>query len=743
MTSKNLFFKLARENGKRRVWLLALSLLTFFFTFPVTAALLLSNAASQYEAWVQMGDVLSITKAEHLAITLLGLVSHRANGFIALLVVVGAIVCGASSFAFLHNKKKVDFYHSIPVRRETLFAAAYVMGAVIFAFSYLLCLLLALGVGASYGVALSGAMWKAAFMGWCFHMLFFLLVYSVAVLAMVMTGNLIVGLLGCCVFFCALPALSLLIRGYESTFFQTYLEVDNTPLALTILDHLSPMSPYLDAMAALQNRGYYMGEAASSPVPYLIGGAAGAVVITVLALLLYKKRPSEAAGKAMAFSWSRPLFRILLCLEFGMAGGLFFYALQSTAGWAVFGVIMGVVVCHCVMEIIYHFDFRKLFAHKVQLAGCAAAGLAILFCFQNDWLGYDTYLPDAEEVESVAIRPYDVYHSYYYEIKKDPEQESYYLISDIDVSYLFEHMKVTDVEPVLEIAREGIASSLAEDPNRLNETGQYWTTVHVQYTLKNGKRVQRQYSLYLSQVMEAMEALYADPEYKEVRYPLLTETAEDVEKVRYRVVGDNVKLQYAEISEPEDVARLLEAYQQDFMEQTIEDMEKASPVGELGFLDEMDLIYEDYQARQHRGDDPWAWASAEEYPLYASFERTMAVLKELGVEAEDPWRGIDVQKIEASGSIRRGDGYKEYGISYTDQDQIQELLKQAAPWDLHRENFFVYRKEGIMTLDVLMSTTERETARITCCIQRDQAPDFFLEDWEAAKAEAEAGSPEV
>ena len=38
MTSKSLFFKLLRENVKRRAWAIALAVLGFFFSLPINLA---------------------------------------------------------------------------------------------------------------------------------------------------------------------------------------------------------------------------------------------------------------------------------------------------------------------------------------------------------------------------------------------------------------------------------------------------------------------------------------------------------------------------------------------------------------------------------------------------------------------------------------------------------------------------------------------------------------------------------
>ncbi|MFR2692054.1 MAG: hypothetical protein ACLTBV_14015 [Enterocloster bolteae] len=55
------------------------------------------------------------------------------------------------------------------------------------------------------------------------------------------------------------------------------------------------------------------------------------LAVTTLDLGLYRKRPSEAAGKAMAFKKSMPPIRILLVLGIGLAGGMFFWSLQTQA----------------------------------------------------------------------------------------------------------------------------------------------------------------------------------------------------------------------------------------------------------------------------------------------------------------------------------------------------------------------------------------------------------------------------
>ena len=140
MTSKNLFFNLMREDLKRRLWAVALTFLTFFFSLPVAVALTLSESRNMEESYQGM---------LHSARSVLGF----NNGFIAVIIVLLSLILGVTSFSWLHSRKKVDFYHSLPVRREKLFFVNYLDGALILFFAYAVNLLLGLLVAMVNGIA--------------------------------------------------------------------------------------------------------------------------------------------------------------------------------------------------------------------------------------------------------------------------------------------------------------------------------------------------------------------------------------------------------------------------------------------------------------------------------------------------------------------------------------------------------------------------------------------------------------
>ena len=115
MTSGSLYFKLLKEDFRRRLWAIALVFLAFFFTLPIGLALNMENAANtnyyrynDYEPFIQdaaMTDLQYKTRLLELKTEVVLNGVEYGNGMIAFLMITAAVVIGVSSFAYLHNKK--------------------------------------------------------------------------------------------------------------------------------------------------------------------------------------------------------------------------------------------------------------------------------------------------------------------------------------------------------------------------------------------------------------------------------------------------------------------------------------------------------------------------------------------------------------------------------------------------------------------------------------------------------------
>ena len=760
MTSGSLYFKLLKEDFRRRLWAVALVFLAFFFTLPIGLALNMENAANSnyyryndYEPFIQDGTMTDLQYKARLLelkteVVLNGV--EYGNGMIAFLMITAAVVIGVSSFAYLHNKKKVDFYHSIPVRREALFGAQFSGGIFMVGAAYGFNLLLLTGVALSYGVPV-GRILGAMAGGWALNMLYYALMYSVAVAAMMMTGNIVVGVLGTGVFFFFLPGVMMLLGWYCETFFVTTARYmwssDQSPFTWGVR-YLSPFSVYINSF------GWKMNELVKH-VPELICTILAFLAVATLDLELYRKRPSEAAGKAMAFKKSMPPVRILLVLGIGLAGGMFFWSLQSRLRWGLFGTMVSVVLTHCIVEIIYHFDFKKMFCHRLQLGLCLAAGILAFLSFRYDWYGYDSYIPSKEEIVSASL-DIGVDSSWLsdktFETGSDGKLQRRYADP---YEYIEENMVLTDKEAVMSMVEEGRKRALEGRDERLgirkavaridgyhsnaarsiggadgptsiflamktgskedSEQEKFETNMTVCYRLANGREVRRSYSLPLSAVMDSYEALYRQDAYKEGMYRILSQEPGQVKQVLYREAD-----QVMDVSQDSRVQEaVLKAYQQDMRELTVEERLVEMPVGSLVFMTDQENTYLQQQRQTTRsafgGMERYQVEDVSQYwPVYLSFERTIELLKEQGIEPGTCLAPEKVERItfdvqnyfyEQQGALPEGEAlaelqkinpnYRESGSLVIEEPAAIRLLMGAiAEDDSCRMNYLCETVEG-------------------------------------------------
>ena len=112
MTSKISFFKMVRSDMKRRIWVMALLFLGFFIVLPLGCMLKVGN----YQRMLADGGI----KAADLFEMTARYVSAD-NYLVAAGIIVSAVLAAFTGFSYLQSKNKLDLFHSIPVKRETLF----------------------------------------------------------------------------------------------------------------------------------------------------------------------------------------------------------------------------------------------------------------------------------------------------------------------------------------------------------------------------------------------------------------------------------------------------------------------------------------------------------------------------------------------------------------------------------------------------------------------------------------------
>jgi len=399
MTSRNSFFNLLKEDLHRRLWTLILSSLVFFGTFGVAFTMIIQNYVGRYSR-ASYGYT-NIQFIERVSSNLCEDFYGFFPWFMAV-AIIGAVICAMNGFAYLHSRKQMDFYHSLPIKREKIFAVRLVNGVLIYAVPYLAGLLYSYLLCTLYGV-MTWNIFKTGLFTFSVHLLGYLIVYMSVVLAMMLTGKAVIAFFGTCVLNLYAPAIYGLYMVLKDSFFITsYNNSIDIEDAVCITKWFTPGGYYLSLMAAIND--------SETPLwPEFIGIVILIAALVALTLWLYKKRASEKAGTSMAFKITEPIIRVMISVPVGILAGFMFFTIQYDYGrsasvlWLIFGGLLGAFLCHGVMEALYKGDIKKCLSHKYQMFAVMAAAAIIPLVFLYDIFGYDSYIPKKQDVKSMAV----------------------------------------------------------------------------------------------------------------------------------------------------------------------------------------------------------------------------------------------------------------------------------------------------------------------------------------------------
>ena len=616
MTSRISFFKMIKSDLKRRLWVVSLLFLGFFAVMPVE---MMMTVERLYEDMTH-----GIVKWEEIILTIVYR-TGAGNELVIIGVICSAVLAAFSGFSFLHSSRKLDLFHSFAVKRERLFAVQYVSGLIVFLIPYGINEILSLIVCVINGVA-TRAVLGSMLAGILIHLVYFLLIYHVVIIAIIMTGRLLVSILGVLVF-CGWSLLtSTTINYYISNCFHTYYPLKRS-VPEKVFDKLSPIQQYFECAGKdlFYENSSVGAELLKKGSLNLAIALAEAAVLLVIALWLYKKRPSEAAGSSMAFPKWNPVIKVMILIPVSAFGGILIssgYGNESFA-WVVFGILFAVVVGHCLIEVIYSYDFKKVLSHKVTLGISLAATMIFVGICWFDLVGYDEKLPDMEKLQSMAvsIEISDRYTEYLMETKDD----DYYSYNDKEV-YRLTHGQMTDMTAAYQLAKFGVENEKTDYFD--TEENIEGTSIFVSYMEQGGKELTRRYIISYDQLKQCIGLLYETDGFKNGEYPILNL---DVEQTAMnKIVFDDAYHSSEEMDlSLQEKKELVSCYQQELSKVTYEEMQPENVVAVFRVLDMDDCMM--------MGD----------CVIYDSFEKTIALMEQYGY----PVQRIPDEKDVASISI--------------------------------------------------------------------------------------------
>ena len=631
MTSKISFFKLVREDIRNRSWLLAMTALVLFLSQPVALMIQVSNwmedIRNRYSTMKQVQNLY------------MGRLGFEAELTVMALMVL-AVICAFTGYQYLHSSVKLDFYHSLSIKRSRLFFVQYCSGVIIYIFPAFVCLLLNLAVGGVNGI-LTGEMVFLALKAFSVHFLYYLLTYATAILAMMMTGKIVVAILALGVFMSYALIISLLSSALTARFFSTALEEGQFMATWTA--YLSP------AAFCFYVEGKLGGADTSVGSKWLCLGILLALIValTGLCLSLYSIRRTEAANHSMAFQKTEGVIKVLLAVPISISAGFYVSMMVSAHPtiWLLAGTLFGVLILCALIEFIYHMDIREVFHHKGQIVLSAILAAGVILAFRYDVFGYDTYLPEKEDISAMAIQYDPVNGNYAYKtVMTGNSTSSYY-----GEKYGLDESAVKDFEPIYELAKEGVG--------QVKEKNQNGVRIAVKYVLKSGRSVYRAYSLPKETVDQQMAQIYNQEEFKRAVYPILRDTKREPSAFTLTTWNGSSQMILTE----EQRKKLIETYRQELLEVTYQDFQADHEIGAFSI-----------EFQNGDSGESYGYGTEDSYPITTDCTETIALIKEYGYEV--PLQPDSEQISSINVEIYNSRGMTAQTVSFTDPEEMQEIL---------------------------------------------------------------------
>ena len=653
MTSGISFRKLLGRNLKKQTWLIVLMSVACAIILPIR---LFMELDMQDRMFYNAAEALAEEKGIERGITLAMTASRslKPTWFMLFCVIFAAALAGITGFAYLHSKVKVDYYHSFAVRREKYFFVPYLGGVIACVVPYLVSVAASLFIVLPAKGIFSGSLVALALLSALDLIVYFLAVYTVVCLGMMLTGRVLIGTL-----------LSALMLGFGPVIYMLY----TTLMGQSFVTYYATSGPHFGLYLSPLTMGFLNDQDIFS-TGILILLAVIAAAVLVLTVVLYKKRPSEAAEQPFAYRPMQSVIKVLATIPGALIFGMLFrYMFGLGEGRMAFVIwtLVGAFLINGLIEFIYSTDLKNVGRHWRSGLIIAAAVAAVLLFFEADILGFDKKIPAKEAVESMSVS-----HAQTLSYLGDSMSDTY--DTEITTAWL-DNTAVSDFDALYELAEEGLRYTNG-DPAAASAAGETLTVVNfaVKFNKKSGGSVYRQFQIPI-EVMN--EKLFAESEREEFREKSYVLDRFDLKNYNGIVVsawgfgvpvgdGDVTQLTDAELNE------LCACLKRDAVKNSLADLKGSLPAASI-FLN-------------WRDGGSTSGFTASDYLdsiyVYPQYQETLSFLAKHGVRAEtraDVAEEAAEVYVNCSEYQENGDYYENHRYVFRDADEIRDLFASIRP----------------------------------------------------------------
>jgi hypothetical protein len=536
---------------KKNKGMLFLLTALMFVSLPVSCMISLSNGRNSASSGSSSEEALS----NHFA-SLLNMLLPLTT--VPLVLLFALILC-VTLFGYMQKKRSVDLFHSLPVGRAPLLLGRWCTGLTVL-FAPLLICFVALGIIAqAYGIA-------GTFAGLAPKFLWVLLMgtaaFTFSMLMAVCSGTIFDTMISIVGVNIGYPLFILCIFSYiQGILPGAHIDWGDS---LTVVTLLAPFAaPFLPFMES------DMTTSPLYPTFYLVWWILLTVLMLVGSVRLYQRRKSESAEDTFAFRIPKTVIRFLITAVGGFGLGL----LMDSNGGILFylGVFIGSVLAHVVVEALYSRGFRNMKKSMAWYGMYAAFFVVFYGILATGFFGYDTRVPNTDEVASVAVQT-----GYDSKVSGPGCQrvcsQNGQPIAQIEPVFT----KPADIQKVISVHKD-IVDLYREEGYPYRPKGYCGFGTTLTYHLKNGRTFQRMYTCYDLQArpdyileMENIIKKISDlPDYKSGRDAIFYVDPKDIASMTFQLPADEKTGQATAITDETEKEELFSALKQDFSENKI------------------------------------------------------------------------------------------------------------------------------------------------------------------------------
>ena len=304
------------------------------------------------------------------------------NVFTSAITGIGSIftyIFMAKSLSYLHNKRKLDMFGSMPISRKAFFnsklLAAYIKSTAIVTFFYIVALIIGLCTGAT----VAGSVVTNILL-YLFSNLFTICLYGLCAVCSKSTLGSVVSYF---IITMAVPTVVGLVKAFISGFFIG-------------------VNSYLFDHNFVEN---IFSPDRNTSLLYIIGWVLLSAGCVLLADSFVKKRMPENTGKKLYVPILEYIIKVSLTIIIGTFFGLLhgvIYTNNGTFGFIISFLIVGIAT-YVIIHVIYNNgEFKKLLSNSIVLGVVLATCIGgFLLCDANP-MGYNNTVPTAESIASAG-----------------------------------------------------------------------------------------------------------------------------------------------------------------------------------------------------------------------------------------------------------------------------------------------------------------------------------------------------